>query len=70
MSICIYKSRLIDNMISNRSHVSVFIINGFTTLHGKCDLNPCVGKTPESMLGAFALLTSSGILLMALRERV
>ncbi len=65
MSISIYESWLIDNMISNRSHVFVLIIDGFTTPHGKCDLNPCIGKTPVRMLGAFALITSSGILLIS-----
>jgi len=36
MSISIYKSRLIDVMISDGSHVSVLIISGFTTPHGEC----------------------------------
>ena len=57
MSITIYKSRLIDNMIGNRSQVPVFIIRSFGTPHGKSDLDPGIGKTPECMIRAFALVT-------------
>jgi hypothetical protein len=62
MSIIIYESRLIDKMIGDRSQMSALIIRGLGTPHGKSDLNPCVGKTPESMLRAFALIAFFDIL--------
>ena len=57
MSISIYKSRLIDNMTSDRSQMFVFIIGSPGAPHGKSNLNPCVGKTSESMIRFFALIT-------------
>ena len=65
MSISIYKSRLIDKMISNRSHVFSFIIGSFWLPHGKSDLDPSIGKTSVSMLGTFSLVASFLVLFLS-----
>ena len=56
MSSTICESRLIDNMTGNRSQLSGFIIRHLRAPHSKSDLDPGVGKTPESMMRAFAFI--------------
>ena len=56
MSSTIYESRLIDKMTGNRSQMPAFIIGHLRAPHSKGDLDPGVGKTPESMMRAFAFI--------------
>ena len=57
MSIIICESRLIDHVSGNRSQMFIFIIRSLGTPHGKSNLDPRVGKTPEGMMKVFTLIT-------------
>ena len=57
MSIPNNEIRLIDEMSSNGGQVTAFIIGCSGTPHGKGDLNPGVGKTPESILELLTFIT-------------
>ena len=49
-------------MSGDRSQIFVLVIRTLAAPHGKGNLDPCVGKTPEGMMKVLALITFFDIL--------